>query len=51
MRLELSNDKVSHEERIMIGQRVRDIEQGPDGAVYLLTDSADGQVLRLTPAQ
>ena len=51
VRLELSNDKVSHEERIMIGQRVRDIEQGPDGAVYLLTDSADGQVLRLTPAQ
>ena len=51
VRLELSADKVSHEERIMIGQRIRDIEQGPDGAVYLLTDSADGQVLRLTPAQ
>ena len=51
VRLELSNDKVSHEERIMIGQRVRDIEQGPDGAVYLLTDSSDGQILRLTPVQ
>ena len=51
VRLELSNDKVSHEERIMIGQRVRDVEQGPDGAVYLLTDSSDSQILRLTPVQ
>ncbi|MBZ9613587.1 PQQ-dependent sugar dehydrogenase [Rheinheimera maricola] len=51
VRLEVNGDKVSHEERIMIGQRVRDVEQGPDGAVYLLTDSSDGQVLRLTPVQ
>ena len=51
VRLELDGEKVSHEERIMIGQRIRDVEQGPDGAVYLLTDSADGQVLRLSPVQ
>ncbi len=51
VRLELDGEKVAHEERIMIGQRIRDVEQGPDGAVYLLTDSSDGQVLRLTPAQ
>lgn len=51
VRLELDGDKVSHEERIMIGQRIRDVEQGPDGAVYLLTDSSDGQILRLTPAK
>uniref|UniRef100_A0A486XMV8 PQQ-dependent oxidoreductase, gdhB family n=1 Tax=Rheinheimera sp. BAL341 TaxID=1708203 RepID=A0A486XMV8_9GAMM len=51
VRLELNGNKVSHEERIMIGQRIRDVEQGPDGAVYLLTDSSDGQLLRLTPAQ
>ncbi|MDP5151377.1 PQQ-dependent sugar dehydrogenase [Rheinheimera baltica] len=50
VRLELTGDKVSHEERIMIGQRVRDVEQGPDGAVYLLTDSSDGQLLRIMPA-
>ena len=50
VRLELTNNKVSHEERIMIGQRVRDVEQGPDGAVYLLTDSADGQLIRLSAA-
>ncbi len=51
VRLELQNDKVTHEERIMIGQRIRDVEQGPDGAIYLLTDSSDGQILRLTPAK
>lgn len=51
VRLELDGDKVSHEERIMIGQRIRDVEQGPDGAIYLLTDSSDGQILRLTPAK
>ena len=51
VRLELTNNKVSHEERIMIGQRVRDVTQGPDGAIYLLTDSDDGQILRLTPAK
>ncbi|WP_240221681.1 PQQ-dependent sugar dehydrogenase [Rheinheimera hassiensis] len=51
VRLELDGEKVSHEERIMIGHRIRDVEQGPDGAVYLLTDSSDGQLLRLTPAK
>ncbi|MDX1392545.1 MAG: PQQ-dependent sugar dehydrogenase [Rheinheimera sp.] len=49
VRLELNGNTVSKEERIMIGQRVRDVEQGPDGAIYLLTDSADGSILRLTP--
>lgn len=51
VRLELNGNTVSHEERIMIGQRIRDVEQGPDGAVYLLTDSSDGQVLRLSPTK
>lgn len=50
VRLELQGEKVVHEERIEIGQRVRDVRQGPDGSVYLLTDEYDGQLLRLTPA-
>lgn len=50
VRLELNGDKVTHEERIKIGSRVRDVRQGPDGAIYLLTDEDDGQLLRLTPA-
>lgn len=49
VRLELNGEKVTHEERIMIGQRIRDVRQGPDGAVYLLTDQKNGQILRLTP--
>ena len=49
VRLELTGETVSHEERIMIGQRIRDVRQGPEGAVYLLTDQKDGQILRITP--
>lgn len=48
VRLELEGEKVTHEERIEIGQRIRDVRQGPDGAVYLLTDQSDGELLRLT---
>ncbi|WP_102796160.1 PQQ-dependent sugar dehydrogenase [Bowmanella denitrificans] len=51
VRLELEGEKVSHEERLDIGQRVRDVEQGPDGAIYLLTDQPNGELLRLSPAK
>ncbi|HVK99193.1 MAG TPA: PQQ-dependent sugar dehydrogenase [Dongiaceae bacterium] len=50
VRLDLDDDKVVREERINIGSRIRDVRQGPDGAVYLLTDENNGQLLRLTPA-
>jgi len=51
-RLELDGDKVVREERILKGlrERIRDIRQGPDGFVYLLTDSPEGRILRLRPA-
>jgi glucose/arabinose dehydrogenase len=43
-------DRVVGEERIPIGQRVRDVREGPDGYLYVLTDSAaDGQLIRLEP--
>jgi len=32
-----------------IGDRVRDVKQGPDGAVYLVTDDANGRIVRMTP--
>ncbi|MFM7547036.1 MAG: PQQ-dependent sugar dehydrogenase, partial [Synechococcales cyanobacterium] len=35
---------------IPIGQRVRDLRQGPDGFLYLLTDDPRGQLIRLEPA-
>lgn len=51
VRLELSGEKVSHEERIRIGARIRDVQSGPDGSVYLLTDEDDGKLLRLSPSK
>jgi glucose/arabinose dehydrogenase len=51
-RLELDGSKVVREERMLekLGERVRDVRQGPDGHVYLLTDSDQGRLLRLVPA-
>jgi glucose/arabinose dehydrogenase len=48
VRLTLDGEKVVEEERIPMGTRIRDVVQGPDGAVYALTDEGDGKVLRLT---
>lgn len=42
--------KVLHEERIGIGKRVRDVREGPDGALYLVTDEDAGEILRIVPA-
>jgi len=51
VRLELDGERVVHEERLLAGRfgRIRDVRQGPDGLVYLLTDEPDGQLLRLEP--
>ena len=50
-RLELQNGRVVREDRLLpqLGQRVRDVRQGPDGLLYLLTDENDGQLLRVVP--
>ncbi|HEX6979876.1 MAG TPA: PQQ-dependent sugar dehydrogenase [Alphaproteobacteria bacterium] len=50
VRLTLDGQRVTGEERIAMGARIRNVRQGPDGAVYVLTDRSDGEVLRLTPA-
>lgn len=52
-RLELDGNRVLREERLLQGlnERIRDVRVGPDGLVYLLTDSGDGRVLRLEPAR
>jgi aldose sugar dehydrogenase len=49
VRVTLSGDAFSSEERISLGARVRDVRQGPDGSVLALTDERNGAVLRLTP--
>ena len=52
MRLELEGEKVRKEERLLAAmrERIRDVRQGPDGALWLATDSSAGRILRLTPA-
>lgn len=52
-RLELKSDKVVKEERLLqnLHERIRDVRQGPDGALYLLTDNSSGRILRLAPAR
>jgi len=51
VRISLDGEQVTGEERIELGARIRDVRQGPDGAVYVVTDEADGRILRLTPEQ
>jgi glucose/arabinose dehydrogenase len=50
VRLAVDGTAVTEAERVPLGARVRDVEQGPDGALYVLTDEDDGKLLRLTPA-
>jgi glucose/arabinose dehydrogenase len=49
VRLELENGRVRQETRYLgeLGQRIRDVAQGSDGLLYVLTDSARGSVLQL----
>jgi glucose/arabinose dehydrogenase len=51
VRLTLDGDKVVGEEWLLqdLGERIRDVRVGPDGAVYVLTDNAKGRVLKLVP--
>jgi aldose sugar dehydrogenase len=49
IRLSLDGQEVTSEERIELGARIRDVAQGPEGAIYILTDASNGQMLRLTP--
>ena len=53
VRLELDGNSVTHDERLLesAGLRIRDVVEGPDGALYVLTDQDNGQVLRVGPAE
>lgn len=48
-RLTLKGDQIVAEEKLLedMGERIRDVRQGPDGKIYLLTDSDDGRLIRL----
>ena len=51
-RLVLDGDNVVAAEKLLVDRekRIRDIRQGPDGALWVLTDEDDGEILRITPA-
>lgn len=49
-RLELANGKVAREHKLLQGVgRVRDVRQGPDGLLYLVTDEGNGKLVRVVP--
>jgi glucose/arabinose dehydrogenase len=52
-RLVLEGDRVVGEERLLtdLGERIRDIAVGPDGAVWAITDETDGKLVRLAAAR
>jgi glucose/arabinose dehydrogenase len=51
VRLTLDNGRVTGEERLLTDrrQRVRDVRQGPDGALYVVTDEDRGELWRIAP--
>ena len=53
VRLALDGEKVVREERLLkdLHERIRDVREGPDGALWLATDNSAGRILRLAPAK
>jgi glucose/arabinose dehydrogenase len=52
VRLEIEGERVIAEEKLLRDRcrRIRDVRQGPDGLIYVITDEANGEVLRISPA-
>ena len=50
-RIELKDGKVAAEHKLLedLGQRIRDVRQGPDGLLYVVTDSPNGRLIRVLP--
>jgi glucose/arabinose dehydrogenase len=51
VRLVLKDDRVVGEQRLLteLNARIRGVSEGPDGALYVLTDGSSGKLLRLVP--
>ena len=51
VRLDMKDNRVTGEEHLLSDrrQRVRDVRQGPDGALYLVTDQANGELWKIVP--
>jgi glucose/arabinose dehydrogenase len=50
VRVDIAGETATEAERFQWGRRVREVEQGPDGAVWVLEDQSGGRLLRLVPA-
>jgi glucose/arabinose dehydrogenase len=50
IRVELKGDTAEEAERFKWGERIREVEQGPEGALYVLEDGSGGRLLKLTPS-
>ncbi|MFK7841857.1 MAG: PQQ-dependent sugar dehydrogenase [Sphingorhabdus sp.] len=51
IRVSFDGDSAKEAERFLMKNRIREVEQGPDGAVYVLEDGEDGRMLKLTPVK
>ncbi|WP_313275363.1 PQQ-dependent sugar dehydrogenase [Stenotrophomonas sp.] len=49
VRVAFDGDNAREAERFLMGERIREVEQGPDGAIWLLEDGSNGKLLKLTP--
>ena len=51
VRIEIEGDSAEEVERFDMGKRIREVEQGPDGAIWVLEDKEGGRLLKLTPLE
>jgi aldose sugar dehydrogenase len=51
VRVEIDGDSAREAERFAMGGRIRDVAQGPDGALYVIEDGKDGRLIRLAPRE
>lgn len=51
IRIKIEGDNAEEVERFAMGKRIREVEQGPDGAIWVLEDRQGGRLLRLSPLE
>jgi len=51
IRVDLNGGNAAEAERFEWGKRIREVEQGPHGALYVLEDGSGGRLLKLTPGR
>ena len=51
LRIKIEGDQAEEVERFAMGKRIREVEQGPKGAIWVLEDNNGGRLLRLTPPE